>query len=240
MYQCTLPCGTPRSPRVPQGSVLGPLLFLLFVNDITDYFTNSISIKLFADDIKIYMEFLRPLMLTFSRVALIVLLIGPAKWQLKLASAKCQFFRVGLRKCSPVKYSLNGSDIPGTTATIDLDVKMNSSLLFSDHIDYIVSKAKLRASQILRCFVSKDAGILTRAFVTYVRPLLEYCSPVWSPCSITAINKLESVQRVFTKRLCGMWHVNHKLWRSITVAWARSFRAKKTTCRPNNLLQNNQ
>ena len=40
-----------------------------------------------------------------------------SKWQLKLASAKCQFFRVGLRKCSPVKYSLNGSDLPGTTAT---------------------------------------------------------------------------------------------------------------------------
>jgi len=71
---------------------------------------------------------------------------------------------------------------------------MDSSLQFSDHIDYIVSKAKLVASQILRCFVSKDAGILTRAFVTYVR-WLEYCSPVWSPCTITAINKLESVQR---------------------------------------------
>jgi len=86
-------------------------------------------------------------------------------------ASQCQmsvFFRVGLRKCSPVKYSLNGSDLPGTTATIDLGVKMNSSLLFSDHIDYIVSKAKLRAGQILRCFVSKDAGILTRAFVMYV------------------------------------------------------------------------
>ena len=51
--------------------------------------------------------------------------------------------------------------------------------------------------------------ILTRAFITYVRPLLEYCSPVWSPCSITAINKLESVQRAFTKRLRGMSSMNY-------------------------------
>ena len=55
----------------------------------------------------------------------------------------------------------------------------------------------------------KDAGILTRTFVTYVRPLLEYCSPVLSPCTITAVNKLESVQRVFTKMLCGMSTINY-------------------------------
>jgi len=81
---------------------------------------------------------------------------------------------------------------------------MDSTLSFSDHIDIIISSAKLRASQILRCFISKDPSILSRAFVTYVWLLLEYCPTVWSPCSIMAINKLEFVQRVFTKRLYGM------------------------------------
>ena len=66
------------------------------------------------------------------------------------------------------------------------------------------AKAKLRANHIIRCFLSKDCYILTKAFTTYVRPLLEYCSPVWSPCYITLINKLESVQRIFTKRLNGL------------------------------------
>ena len=184
---------------VPQGSVLGPLLFLLFVNDITDYFTNNISIKLFADDIKICMEINTTSDVEVFQSGIDCIADWANKWQLKLASAKCQFVRVGLRKCNGVQYSLSGSILPRSTAVTDLGIKVDSTLTFSNHIDYIVSKAKLRASQILRCFVSKDPGILTRAFVTYVRPLIEYCSPVWSPCSVTTINKLESVQRMFTK-----------------------------------------
>jgi len=69
------------------------------------------------------------------------------------------------------------------------------------------SKAKQRSSQILRVFLSKDPEVLTKAFVVYVRPILEYFSPVWSPSTVTYINKLGSVQRCFTKRLLGF----HKL-----------------------------
>jgi len=194
---------------VPQGSVLGPLLFLLFVNDIADLFTNSISIKLFADDIKIYMEINTSSDVVVFQRGVDCIADWANKWQLKLASAKCQFIRIGLRKWSPVKYFLNDCELPRSTVVTDLGINMDSTLSFSDHIDIIVSKAQLRASQILRCFVSKDPGILTRAFVTYVRPLLEYCSTVWSPCSIVAINKLESVQRVFTKKLYGMATISY-------------------------------
>jgi len=50
---------------------------------------------------------------------------------------------------------------------------------------------------------SKDPEVLTKAFVVYVRPILEYCSSVWYPSTVTPINKIESVQRSFTKRLPG-------------------------------------
>ena len=55
-------------------------------------------------------------------------------------------------------------------------------------------------------FVSKDAKLLTRAYVTYVRPILEYCSFVWSPYHLKDIHALERVQRHFTRRLLGFRH----------------------------------
>ena len=72
-----------------------------------------------------------------------------------------------------------------------------------------MAKAKLRSSQILRFFLSKDPQVLTKAFVVYVRPILEYSSPVWSPSAVTYINKLESVQRSFTKRLPGFQKLSY-------------------------------
>ena len=59
-------------------------------------------------------------------------------------------------------------------------------------------------SRILRCFATRDNDLLVRAFLVYVRPILEYNSIVWSPTLIGDIEKLERVQRRFTKRLCGM------------------------------------
>ena len=61
-----------------------------------------------------------------------------------------------------------------------------------------------RSSLIFRGFLSRDTSHLKRAFITYVRPLVEYVSPVWSPSYIHLINEIESVQRTFTKRLPGL------------------------------------
>ena len=72
------------------------------------------------------------------------------------------------------------------------------------HINEIVAKAHQRANMIHRCFVSRNVELLTRAFVTYVRPLLEYNSVIWSPSLKRDIALLEQVQRRFTKRLRGL------------------------------------
>jgi len=66
------------------------------------------------------------------------------------------------------------------------------------------------ASQILRCmFLSRDPYILITPFNVYVRPLVEYCSPVWSTTAVGHINKIESVQRWFTKRIKSVYNLSY-------------------------------
>jgi hypothetical protein len=99
--------------------------------------------------------------------------------------------------------------LPDVKVIRDLGVMIDSNLSFSAHYASITAKAHQRAALILRCFKSRDPHLLFRAFVVYVRPLLEYCSPVWSPVNIGDINKIEAVQRRFTKKLKGYRQLNY-------------------------------
>jgi len=85
-----------------------------------------------------------------------------------------------------------------------LGVQYCSNLTFTSHINKIVAKARARASLIHKCFLSKDATTLAKAFVTYVRPILEYASVIWSPYHLGEIAKPEFVLRRFTNRLVGL------------------------------------
>jgi len=90
-----------------------------------------------------------------------------------------------------------------------LGVQFCSNLTFTSHINTIVAKAHVRSSLIHKCFLSKDATTLTKAFVTYVRPILKYASVIWSPYHLGEIAKLKSVQRRFTKRLVGLRNMSY-------------------------------
>jgi len=110
-----------------------------------------------------------------------------------------------------VSSSLDGPDvlIDGNVICIahcvrDLGVLVDPQLKFMAHINSVVSRAHTRSNLILKCFVSRDRTTLVKAFTTYVRPLVEYSSPVWSPSTLTAIDKIETVQRRFTKRIPGL------------------------------------
>ena len=83
----------------------------------------------------------------------------------------------------------------------DLGVTYDRKLSHNSYID--VAKASLRSKLILRCFQSRDSGLLMHAFITFVRPILQYCSVVWNPAFKKDIVMIEAVQRRFTKRLNG-------------------------------------
>ena len=91
--------------------------------------------------------------------------------------------------------------LPCVESCRDLGITVVSNLSPSQHISEIVVKAHQRANCVLRSLTSGDVSLLTRAFVTYVRPLVEYNSVVWSSYLKHDIALLENVQRRFTKRL---------------------------------------
>lgn len=184
---------------VPQGSVLGPLLFLLYINDIVDLFGNNLTVKLFADDVKMYINISDVKNVNILQDGLFALSRWASDWQLNISIKKCALLHLG-RNNLLYDYAIDGSVLPNVSEIRDLGVKVDSRLCFSAHYADIAAKAHQRAGLIVRCFKSRDPFLLFRAFTTYVRPILEYCSPVWSPVYKKDIIKLEAVQRRFTKK----------------------------------------
>ncbi|GMR40267.1 hypothetical protein PMAYCL1PPCAC_10462, partial [Pristionchus mayeri] len=98
-------------------------------------------------------------------------------------------------------YFINGIPLSVSPSMKDFGILMQPSLKFNDHVTKIISKARAQVNIMFKCFYSTDHCLYNRAFVTFVRPLLEYCSVVWSPTTVTLANSIESVQRNFTRRL---------------------------------------
>jgi ribonuclease P/MRP protein subunit RPP40 len=190
---------------VPQGSVLGPVLFIMYVNDIPR--PRSVSIKLFADDTNLYT------VLQDDSIASAELqncsdaiCEWSNEWQLKLAPAKCIVMRIRSGhsfQCSPSYTILKLIVCQLLRLVLLLECPtMIGCLSFSPHLSKIVVKAsQLRAKLISKCFRSRDSQLLMRAFCIFVRPLLEFSSVNWSPYTIADLNRIESVQRSFTKAI---------------------------------------
>ena len=116
--------------------------------------------------------------------------------------------QIGNRRCiEPIKtvISLGTAVLPTCNTIRDLGIQVDDKLKFSEHINLIVSKALSRSYLLRKCFVSRNRDNLVKGFTVYVRPLLEYCSTVWSPHLHKDIEAIERVQRRFTKYLPGLW-----------------------------------
>lgn len=136
-------------------------------------------------------------------------------WQLKLAAEKCTVCRLQNSKCKTCwdpagpEYKIDSSVLQFTDNIRDLGVTTDHGLKFEKHISAAVHKAHVRAKLILKCFNSRDRSLLMKAFCTYVRPLIEYCTPVWTPHFSYLVDKIEKVQRHFTKQLNGLKNMSY-------------------------------
>lgn len=188
---------------VAQGSVLGPLWFLLYINEIPTVLPDSISSKAFADDLKIYSTIKNDTDIDNLQYALDALDSWALEWQLQISTSKCHTLDIGHHGNihSYAECELNGVKISFNDSVKDLGISINNFLSFSDHISNIVCSAKSKIAMIFRSFTTRDQTALLKAYRAFIRPLVEYCSIVWNPHRVSDIRNLESVQKLFTRRL---------------------------------------
>ena len=106
-------------------------------------------------------------------------------------------------------YTLGNDDLRLVRSHKDLGVMVDSSLKFHCHINNICRKASGLANQLLRCVVCRDPDFMVQLFVSHIRPLLEYCSTVWNLGYIGDVQKLEAVQRRWTKQVSGLYDTEY-------------------------------
>ena len=194
---------------IVQGSGIGPLMFLIFINELIEVLQQySIKVKLFADDVKLYGRVLNDIDNVKLQSALDALVEWANSWQLIISIEKCCVMSIGNSNFTS-KFNIDGKTLPIVTECRDLGVVMTQSLFPSTHIDTMVVKAHQRANLIHRSFVSRNTSLLVRAYLVYVRPLLEFNSVIWSPWLKQDIDKIERVQRCFTKRLPGFKNLSY-------------------------------
>ena len=161
---------------VPQGSVLGPILFLLYINDLA-MVAKHCSLKMFADDTKIYFKCDKSVDRTILEIELELIFEWAKVNQLSIALQKC--FVLHLGPSNPKnQYVINNISLMSEKFVKDLGVYVSESAHFNVHISKICSKAYHMVNLIFRAFVCRDPKFLISMFNIYVRSTLEYNSCV--------------------------------------------------------------
>ena len=197
---------------VPQGSVLGPLLFLIYIDDLPNCLTYSL-ISLFADDTKLLLNVTK-----FNDANLqsdLHAVLGWCdNWDLKFNLDKCYAMHFSNGSAPSVtNYSLGSHTIQNLPHISDLGIQVNNSLSFEHHYKSICNKAYQCLYMIRRSLHLHSAPTETKKqlYLSLVRSKLTYCSQLWRPLLIKHIIMLENVQRRATKFITNDYSSNYKI-----------------------------
>ena len=169
----------PVTSGVPQGTVLGPILFLLYINDFHEYLKYS-TLRLFADDSIIYRNIKTDNDTTLLQHDLDAAAKWEQDWLMSFHPDKCTVLRVTSKK-NPIthNYILHGRTVETKSSTKYLGVTLQSNLKWNEHIDNITSNAS-RQLNFLKCNLKvASPEIKERAYQSLVRPKLEYNCCTW-------------------------------------------------------------
>ena len=194
---------------IPQGSVLGPLLFVIFINDLPEQIDSNIL--LFADDTKIFKEITKIDDSIMMQNDIYALEKWSNDWLLKFHPDKCHVLTIG--KHSNIqhahRYVLNDIELEHVFIEKDLGILIDSELTFQEHISKQVNKANSMLSLVRRSFTNLTASTFLLLYTSFVRPHLEYAQSVWCPKLRKFVNQLENVQRRATKLVDMYKHLSY-------------------------------
>ena len=189
---------------VPEGSILGPLLFTCFVADLPNHIeTSCLS---YADDVKIFHRVSSSQDAHALQADLDRLSLWSKTWGLKLNPAKCRTITFTLRS-SPhrIPYALDGHELERCASVRDLGIILDTKLTFADHVDAIVSKSNRMLGLLMRSMqlsVSShkapfNCAAALAAYKAHVRSVFEYGCVIWSGAAVTHLRRLERLQHRF-------------------------------------------
>ena len=184
----------PVTSGVPQGTVLGPALFLCYINSMPEGISSPI--RLFADDTVIYRQINSAADHTILQQDLHKLARWEAEYSMEFHPEKCNVLRV-TRSRSPsiFNYTLHGTNLKSTESTTYLGVTLTKDLTWGKHIDIIRAKANQQLAFVRRNIRTRSSSTKEKLFNTLVRPHLEYAATVWDPHISKQKHSLEMVQR---------------------------------------------
>ena len=195
---------------VPQGTVSGPILFLILINDIDNNISSTAS--MFADDTRI----LRKISTQIDVEALQEDLQKVFTWQdennMKFNSKKFELLRYGPNqeiKENTGYLTPEGETIEQKDNLRDLGIQMSDNSTFSEHIAKVCKKVNQKCGWILRTFSCRNTYFMKLMWKSLVQPNIDYCSQLWMPMKAGEIEKIENLQKQFTKKIPEVRHLSY-------------------------------
>ena len=191
---------------VPQGSNLGPLLFLFYVNDLPKSTSNNTIVTMFADDTKCHCSLQHPDVNKILQSDLDKITVWCHDWKMSLNQSKCGVVHFSRsQQPKPSQYTLLGKPIKPTCSQKDLGIITTSDLKWKKQILEMSSKANRMLGCVKRTASAiHDVSVRKTLYMTMVRNQLAYCCQVWAPQSVNNISTIKRVQRRATKFILSL------------------------------------
>ncbi len=188
---------------VPQGSVFGPILFLIFINDLGRVARMIDALRKFADDTKLGQRAETMQERESMQEALDNLCQWADTWGMQFNVGKCKVMHFGHRNLRH-KYKMNGQELQEAEEEVDIGVMVTKDLKPSGQCRRAARTAQTVLGQLARAFSYRDRHIFMKLYVQYVRPHLEFSVQAWSPWTEADKECLEKVQRRAVGMVSGL------------------------------------